>query len=169
MRKLPVAMKRVVWAVGLVAGGAILLAAVAVILLVDDWGRDLSQNTARTGPEHADPLLRDVQTTASPATIVEAIESFVRHNSSSEIASRETAGDGAKRLHLVCTTRLLRFRDDVTVELAGEGPTRISISSASRVGKSDFGQNPRNIRELTGWLRERLPTRHKDRDGFITR
>jgi hypothetical protein len=145
------------WILGLLAGGAVLVAAVAVVLLVDDWGRDLRENTARTDPKHPDPLLRGIETAAPPEAIVEAVESFVEEHTHWRIRSPEAAGGTAKRLHLVRTTRLLRFRDDVTVELAGDGPTHVSVSSASRVGKADFGQNPRNIRELTAWLRERLP------------
>lgn len=158
MMKLPVAMTRALWISGLGVGAVVLLAAVAVILLVDDWRRDLTQNTARTDPEHPDPLLRDIETTASPEAVVEAVESFVAAHPQWRIQSRETAGRSPNRLHLVRTTRLLRFRDDVTVELEGNGRTRVSISSASRVGKADFGQNPRNIRELTAWLRKRLPS-----------
>jgi uncharacterized protein (DUF1499 family) len=46
-------------------------------------------------------------------------------------------------------TAILRFTDDVTVvvEDTGDG-SRALISSASRVGKGDLGQNPRNIETL---------------------
>jgi uncharacterized protein (DUF1499 family) len=40
-----------------------------------------------------------------------------------------------------------------------EGGCRIDVASQSRVGTADFGQNPRNIRELTSWLREHLEVR----------
>lgn len=52
-------------------------------------------------------------------------------------------------LRAVRTTRLLRFKDDVTVRLLphGEG-TRAEFFSASRVGRGDLGQNPRNLKEL---------------------
>jgi uncharacterized protein (DUF1499 family) len=46
-------------------------------------------------------------------------------------------------------TRLWRFVDDVTVRLeATAGGTRVHARSQSRVGKGDFGQNRRNLREL---------------------
>jgi uncharacterized protein (DUF1499 family) len=58
----------------------------------------------------------------------------------------DPAGD---EVRAVRTTRLLRFRDDVTarVSLAPDG-ARLELTSVSRVGKGDLGQNPRNIKEL---------------------
>jgi len=45
------------------------------------------------------------------------------------------------------TTRLFRFVDDVTVRVEErDGLTVVNVRSASRVGRSDFGQNARNIR-----------------------
>lgn len=50
-------------------------------------------------------------------------------------------------LHAVATTRLLRFKDDVELELrADEGI--IAVRSASRVGHSDLGANRKRIEEL---------------------
>jgi uncharacterized protein (DUF1499 family) len=44
-------------------------------------------------------------------------------------------------------TRLLRFTDDVVIRVAEEnGRTVVNVRSASRIGKSDFGQNARNVR-----------------------
>lgn len=62
-------------------------------------------------------------------------------------------------LRAVRTTRLLRFKDDVTVKAhpgSGSGHSRMELHSASRVGKSDLGQNPRNLRELVGALEKEL-------------
>lgn len=54
-------------------------------------------------------------------------------------------------LRAVRATRLLRFKDDVTVTVEPQETrkTRLELYSASRIGKSDLGQNPRNLRELT--------------------
>ena len=63
---------------------------------------------------------------------------------------RWTLGDSVgEEVRAVRTTRLLRFRDDVTAKVSPspEG-TRLELTSASRVGRGDLGQNPRNIREL---------------------
>lgn len=49
----------------------------------------------------------------------------------------------------VRTTRLLRFKDDVTARVSPEpGGSRVELASVSRVGISDLGQNPRNLEEL---------------------
>lgn len=47
------------------------------------------------------------------------------------------------------TTRLLRFVDDVVIRVEEQaGLTVINVRSASRIGRSDFGQNARNVRAL---------------------
>jgi uncharacterized protein (DUF1499 family) len=53
-------------------------------------------------------------------------------------------------------TRLFRFTDDmaIRVEPTAAG-TRVHVRSKSRVGKSDFGQNRRNVLELFASLIER--------------
>ncbi len=59
---------------------------------------------------------------------------------------RDAGEDG---LDLVHSTSLFRFKDDVTVRVFQEaGATRAEFESASRIGKGDLGQNPRNLREL---------------------
>jgi uncharacterized protein (DUF1499 family) len=61
----------------------------------------------------------------------------------------EVHGEAGTVLWLTRRTRIFRFVDDVTV-LAEEqaGGTRLLLRSASRVGKSDLGQNARNLTEL---------------------
>lgn len=62
----------------------------------------------------------------------------------SMVAATET-----ERLHAVRETRLLRFKDDVTIRvLPDNGGARMELESASRIGKGDLGQNPRNLQEL---------------------
>lgn len=52
---------------------------------------------------------------------------------------------------------LWRFVDDVTIRVVPrEGGTRVSVRSASRVGRGDLGQNARNIRAFLGGLRRAL-------------
>ena len=56
---------------------------------------------------------------------------------------------GEEGLNLVHSTRIFRFKDDVTVRTFREDVTTRSVfESTSRIGKGDFGQNPRNLREL---------------------
>jgi uncharacterized protein (DUF1499 family) len=53
-------------------------------------------------------------------------------------------------------TRLFRFTDDVAIRVEPTaGGTRVHVRSKSRLGKSDFGQNRRNVLELFAGLIER--------------
>jgi uncharacterized protein (DUF1499 family) len=64
-------------------------------------------------------------------------------------------------IEAVATTRLFKFKDDVTVTVTREGPgegeaTVVNVRSKSRVGKSDLGTNARRIRAFQAELAERL-------------
>ena len=72
-----------------------------------------------------------------------------------EVVSSEEREVGAVR-----ATRLFRFKDDVTVVVeASESGSRAEFTSASRVGKGDLGQNPRNLRELLEALEQEIESR----------
>lgn len=63
----------------------------------------------------------------------------------------------ALTIEAVATTRLFRFKDDVTVTLTRESDrTVVNIRSRSRVGKSDLGENARRIRAFQADLAGRL-------------
>jgi len=130
----------------LVVGGVLLV-------LVEDWSRDLTQNSAETSDTAEDTLERPLLLHRSVPDSAELVEHAVHTLVRWEITGREPDGD-AVVLHLVRTTPLWRFKDDITVrvETVAEG-TRISAKSQSRVGKGDLGQNPRNLRELFEALR----------------
>ncbi len=54
-------------------------------------------------------------------------------------------------------TGLLRFTDDVTVHIVERASgSEAHFDSASRVGKGDLGQNPRNLKELLEAINEEL-------------
>lgn len=81
-----------------------------------------------------------------PQGILAAAEQAVASLSKWSLADRSGAS-----LRVVRSTSLLRFKDDVTVTVEpGDEPGQgwLEVASASRVGKSDFGHNPRNLREL---------------------
>jgi len=66
-------------------------------------------------------------------------------------------GPAGTEIQAVHTTRVLRFKDDVTIRITRPaGRTRVSVRSKSRVGAWDFGQNARNIRELLSALDREL-------------
>ncbi len=52
-------------------------------------------------------------------------------------------------MRAVRKTRLFRFEDDVIARVhAGSDGTRLELTSVSRLGRIDLGQNPRNLEEL---------------------
>jgi uncharacterized protein (DUF1499 family) len=67
------------------------------------------------------------------------------------------SGPGGSSLQAVATTKVMKFKDDVTVRIKRErGATRVSVKSKSRTGKIDFGQNARNVREFLAALDQEL-------------
>jgi uncharacterized protein (DUF1499 family) len=64
---------------------------------------------------------------------------------------------GPDTLTAVWTSPLFRFKDDVSIELVPEGgSTRVLVRSASRVGRYDFGQNARHVRDFFAALEREL-------------
>jgi uncharacterized protein (DUF1499 family) len=67
------------------------------------------------------------------------------------------SGPGGSSLQAVAATKLLKFKDDVTIRIRRQGgATRVSVKSRSRTGKLDFGQNARNVREFLAALDQEL-------------
>lgn len=127
-----------------------------MLVLVEDWRRDLTTNHAATDAAADDPALRPLRSPLPPAALAERVEEFVDRRRNWTLASIEPAdSEGTIRLHLVRTTAVLRFKDDIHVVLAEapEGGSVLEATSRSRVGKGDLGQNPRNLRELIDSLR----------------
>jgi uncharacterized protein (DUF1499 family) len=66
-------------------------------------------------------------------------------------------GPGGAEIQAVHETKVFHFKDDVSIRIRRQGgKTRVSVRSRSRLGKLDFGQNARNIRELLGELDRQL-------------
>ena len=66
-------------------------------------------------------------------------------------------GPGGSELQAVARTRVLRFKDDVTVKIRRkEGAFEVSVRSRSRVGKADFGQNARNVRAFQAEMERQM-------------
>lgn len=123
---------------------------------VDDWGRDLTTNVAETDPHAADTLLRPLSATLPTAEVARRVRAAAGSLPRWRFVAEES-DDGTRRLEFVRTSRLFRFRDDVTVWIEGREPhVSIRARSASRVGQGDLGQNPRNLRTLMREVRARL-------------
>lgn len=117
--------------------------------------RGLTHNQAETRPDHSDPSLwtrtyaidHDVFFTK----LLEVIKELPRW----KVLSHDLAlGE------VVATreTRIFHFVDDVRILVVKKEKETIilNIRSASRIGKGDFGQNARNIRELLKGLDQRI-------------
>jgi len=66
-----------------------------------------------------------------------------------QVSGWRLKGESPDGLHFVRRTRVFRFADDIRLTLRAEGAVvRVDAESRSRLGKGDFGQNRRNIREL---------------------
>lgn len=81
-----------------------------------------------------------------PGEALEAAARAIERLPNWSLADRNETG-----LRAVRTTSVLRFKDDVTVVTAAgaePGRARLELESASRIGRGDLGQNPRNLREL---------------------
>jgi uncharacterized protein (DUF1499 family) len=101
-------------------------------------------NDVRTGqtPEYPDILPRYLP--GEPDRVFEAALGIARGKGWEIVEADATEG----RIEAVATTRLLRFRDDVTIRVrpAGQGGSRVDMHSRSRIGRGDFGTNARRIR-----------------------
>jgi len=129
---------------------------VGLALHVEDWRRDLTTNWAVTAEDAADVRLRPIEADLPAVELARLVETAAAALPNWRLESRQETGDSIE-LHFARTTRLLRFADDIRVHIvAGGGGARLTAESRSRVGKGDLGQNPRNLRELLGAVRESL-------------
>ena len=127
---------------------------VNVLMLVDDWNRDWTENFASLQADAADPDLRVLVIPGYHDHIVKWMEQWAGETPGWE--HQETIWqDGAAEVHLIHATPILRFRDDIHVSLMTvETGTLIHATSESRIGKGDLGQNPRNLKELVRALKQ---------------
>jgi uncharacterized protein (DUF1499 family) len=129
---------------------------ITIALQVDDWRRDLTTNVAETSEDAADPALRPIKTSLGTDDVVELVEQVAGTLDGWKLEAEDRTAESAP-LRFVRTTRLFRFKDDVSVRIMDKGEARVVTAvSRSRVGKGDLGQNPRNLRELLGRLRHSL-------------
>ena len=128
----------------------IVVGAVAAALA---WPRINEVETGRT-PEYPDLQVRTYS--RDVASVARAVQRVV------ERLPRWTfvgagQGPGGAEVRAVHRTLVFRFSDDVTVRVRAEGGrTKVSVRSKSRVGKWDFGQNARNVREILAELDHEL-------------
>jgi hypothetical protein len=59
----------------------------------------------------------------------------------------------------VWTSRVFKFKDDVSIRFHSVGGTLVRVQSSSRKGLFDFGQNSRHIRDFFEELERHFSTR----------
>jgi len=138
--------------------------------MLDRWIAGFTQNTAATSLDSVDPELRPLTLSVSKEEAIAAIRRWASHSSrwSVEQVLDAVAPPSASELHgsessdaipssppnaivsLVRQSRVFRFRDDVQVSLRQRDDQTLELwmTSASRVGKGDLGQNARNLKSL---------------------
>jgi uncharacterized protein (DUF1499 family) len=137
----------------------LVLVVLAAIMLnifagITDWKRDLTTNFAKLDAQSDDPLLRPLTISDTPENVADRIDQWAAQQPQWSVESRQQKGL-VVNMHLTHTSKLLRFTDDVHVQLLPDKiGTRVEAESQSRIGKADFGQNPRNLRELVRGLSE---------------
>ena len=122
--------------IGIVLGVLIALRVVAAFI----WP---TINDVTTGATPQYPDLQPQLFTQSYQQVFDAAAAVAR-----EMGWEVTEEDRGKGvIQAVATTRLFRFKDDVTVLFGHEGDqTKVVVRSHSRIGKGDLGANARRIR-----------------------
>jgi len=113
-------------------------------------------NDVETGRTPEYPDLQPRSYAAPPEQVLAAVKEALASLPRWQLVG-SGSGPGGARVEAVHATRLWRFKDDVTIKLTREaGRTKVSVRSKSRLGRADFGQNARNVRELLAALDARL-------------
>jgi len=122
---------------------------------LETWKRNLTSNDARLDSQSDDPHLRPVVVSRSASAVADQIVEWATQQANWSVESQQEQSSGSITLHLTRKTSIMRFIDDIHVQLHSEGDrTRVEAESRSRFGVGDLGQNPRNLRELVGALDE---------------
>jgi uncharacterized protein (DUF1499 family) len=107
----------------------------------------LNTHVAETAEDAAFPELR-LRRYPVPADVLYAkVKEAIVRMPGWEIAE---SSDDKRALHAVVTTKLFRFKDDVTVAVIPEpgGLQALKVRGESRVGKGDLGANTRHVLDL---------------------
>lgn len=106
----------------------------------------LTTNTAETSDDHVFPELR----TRTFSQDAENVHNFVGQ-AATDLGWRIVSSDSEeKKIEVEISTPLLKFRDDMVVEIIAidEQHSALKVRSRSRVGKGDLGANTRHILDL---------------------
>lgn len=137
--------------------GLLILVGVGLMILglvfqIEDWERDLSINYSSLDAESEDPRMHPPVLTGSVVQVADRIKEWAEATPLWSVESSDQSG-GSANIHLTRTTRIFRWVDDIHVTLSTvDGGVQVDADSKARTGKADFGQNPRNLRELVAGI-----------------
>ena len=114
-------------------------------LLPENRGRDMSYSINNISRQRkAYPDLKPIVRAEPPEGAYEAVLAAVRRMPRWNIIAVDAA---ARMVEAVATTGLLRFKDDVVIEVRAKGTgSAVHMRSKSRTGRGDFGANAARIR-----------------------
>ena len=106
----------------------------------------LTTNVAETTPDSAFPELRP-RRYAAPAALMFDV---ARRAADALHWESSTVEPEARKIEAVVTTKIIKFKDDVTIWVEADGDERSTLfaRSASRVGWGDLGANTRHLMNL---------------------
>ena len=106
----------------------------------------LTTNIAETTPDSAFPELRP-RRYAAPAALMFDV---ARRAADALQWESSTVDPEARKIEAVVTTKIIKFKDDVTIWVEADGEERSTLfaRSASRVGRGDLGANTRHLMNL---------------------
>ncbi|MEQ1918353.1 MAG: DUF1499 domain-containing protein [Elusimicrobiota bacterium] len=119
-----------------------------VTLLPENRGRDMSYSINNISRQRkAYPDLKPIVRAEPPEVAYEAVLAAVRRMPRWNIIAVDAA---ARMVEAVATTGLMRFKDDVVIEVRAKGAgSAVHMRSKSRSGKGDLGANAARIRAFT--------------------
>lgn len=116
--------------------------------------RPFATNDVETDDSGWYPELEPRRYEDSVDTVLEAVRDAVGERERWSVVEADPDGG---RIEVEVQTEMMEFIDDLTIRVESDGDeTVVHARSRSRVGKGDFGQNARTIRELFERLDGRL-------------
>ena len=122
------------------------------------WGTRLSTylstNIAETTQDSLFPELRLRRYDAPPALIFDIARKAVER-----LGWQAAFDPDKKEIKAVVTSKLWKFKDDVTIQIQPAQPSGswLFVRSASRVGKGDLGANTRHVMDLVKLVDDTVP------------
>ena len=117
-------------------------------------------NDVKTGATPEYPDLQAQHFKADPNKVFDAALALSRATGWEVVTANAIppAPSKTREIRAIATTRLWRFKDDITISIDPEGEgSVVNVHSRSRIGKGDFGANARRIRQFQAELATRLP------------